>query len=145
MKQPRGDRVLVRRLEAPQPKEGELSLPKSQQAPMNTGIVLAVGPGVRNRITGEIEPIDLIPGDIVDFFDFANTVTVDGEELLLLRDEEIWQSERPTELARGNERLLAFYGGREFLYWTRSRRWYKPWTWFDGRGGEWKRNERKTA
>jgi chaperonin GroES len=68
-----------------------MRLPASQQRPLNSGTVIAVGPGKRSPHTGELIPIDLEPGDVVDFFDFANTVEIDGEEYLLLRDEEIWQ------------------------------------------------------
>lgn len=87
---PRGDRILVRRLLPPEPEPGKMVNPLSQTKPLNAGIVLAVGPGARNRVTGQVEPIaDLQPGDIVEFVEYAQEVEVDGETLLLLRDEEI--------------------------------------------------------
>lgn len=87
---PRGDRVIVKRLPAPLPKEGELILPTSQQKPLNEGIVIAVGPGARNRITGEVDEIDLCEGDHVCFLDYAGSIiNVDGVDYLSLRDEEI--------------------------------------------------------
>lgn len=88
--EPRGDRVIVRRLPPPESKEGEVYIPASQQKPLDEGIVIAVGPGSRNRLTGQIDPINLEPGDHVCFGDFAgNDVEVDGETYLSMRDEEI--------------------------------------------------------
>jgi chaperonin GroES len=90
-KGPRGDRVLVRRSQRPAPESGQVAMPDSQQKPLNCGTVVAVGPGLINRQTGERVSLDLEPGDIVEFCDFAQTVDVEGEEMLLLRDEEIWR------------------------------------------------------
>ncbi len=77
--QPRHNRLIVRRLDQTQPEAGQVFLPNSQRKPLNRGTVIAVGPDT-----------DLKPGAEVEFFDFANTVDIDGEEYLLLRDEEIW-------------------------------------------------------
>lgn len=77
---PRGDRVIVKRLERPQPSEEQLFIPKSQQKDFNEGVVVAVGP----------EILDLAVGDQVCFLDFAGTeVEVDGELYLSLMDSEI--------------------------------------------------------
>ena len=54
---PRGDRVIVKRLEAPAQNPDEVFIPKSQQKPLNEGIVIAVGPGLRNR-EGFLYPLD---------------------------------------------------------------------------------------
>lgn len=88
--QPRGDRIIVRRHERSAP-EGGIMLPDSQQRPLNAGTVIAVGPGVRNSVTGRIDRIeDLAPGDTVEFLDYAgSTVEIDGEEYLCMRDCEI--------------------------------------------------------
>ncbi len=88
--EPRGDRVLVSRLPPPEPKEGMVFIPASQQKPLNEATVVVVGPGLRNRTTGKIDPVDLDPGDIVCFVDYAGfEVEVDGVKYLSLRDEEI--------------------------------------------------------
>lgn len=87
---PRGDRVIVQRLPPPAPKEGELVVPNSQQKPLNEGIVVAVGPGMRNRVTGMVDPVDLGPGAHVCFVDYAGfEIEVDGEKYLSMRDEEV--------------------------------------------------------
>jgi chaperonin GroES len=88
--EPRGDRVVVRRLARPAPKPGEVVIPNSQQKLLDEGIVVAVGPGLRNRVTWQIDPVDLEVGDHVCFGDYAGSeIKVDGEEYLSMRDEEI--------------------------------------------------------
>jgi len=88
--EPRGDRVVVRRLERPAPKPGEVIVPGSMQKQLDEGIVVAVGPGLRNRLTWQIDPVDIEPGDHVCFGDFAGSeIEVDGEKFLSMRDEEI--------------------------------------------------------
>lgn len=88
--EPRGDRVVVRRLERPAPKPGEVIVPGSMQKQLDEGIVVAVGPGLRNRLTWLIDPVDLEPGNHVCFGDFAGSeIEVDGEKFLSMRDEEI--------------------------------------------------------
>ena len=94
---PRGDRVILKRLPPPEPKEGEVRLPDSQKRPMNAGTVVAVGPGARNVVTGQIDAItDLKPGDIVEFLDYAGAeVEIDGEAYLSVRESEI-HGKRPS-------------------------------------------------
>lgn len=88
--EPRGDRVIVRRLPQPEGMVGGVYVPASQQKPLNEGVVVAVGPGLRNRVTGQRDTIDLKPGDNICFVDFAGfAVEVDGVEYLSLRDEEV--------------------------------------------------------
>lgn len=77
---PRGDRVIVKRLPQPKPKEGELLIPGSQQKLLDEGIVIAVGPEIS----------DIEPGAHVCFLEFAGTtVEIDGESYLSMRDQEI--------------------------------------------------------
>jgi co-chaperonin GroES (HSP10) len=58
---------------------------------LNEGVVLAIGPGWRNPATGAVQPIaDLEVGQEVLFLDFAGSeITIDGEKLLSLKNEEI--------------------------------------------------------
>ncbi len=91
--QPRGDRVVVKRLPREEPTAeatpGQLQVPETQRPPVNEGIVIAVGPGARNRVTGQIDPIDLQPGDQVAWVEFAGSEDPETGHLML-RDEEIW-------------------------------------------------------
>jgi chaperonin GroES len=87
---PRGDRVIVKQLEATEQAPGGMELPDSQQKPPNEGIVIAAGPGLRNRVTGYVDEIDLKPGDHVVFVEHAGyEIVIDGETYLQMRDEEI--------------------------------------------------------
>ena len=55
-----------------------------------TATVLAVGPGKRNKETGELIALDVAVNDRVLFGKFSGqTVKVDGEELLVLKEEDI--------------------------------------------------------
>lgn len=88
--EPRGDRVIVKQLTAAPQQEGQVFLPDSQRKPLNEGIVIAVGPGVRNRFTGMIDPVDLKEGDHVCFLEFAGfEIIVDGEAYISMRNEEV--------------------------------------------------------
>lgn len=94
--EPRGDRVIVKRLARPEPLPGALSLPESQQKPLDEGIVIAVGPGNRNRMTGYIDEVNLKVGDHVCFLEYAGTdIEVDGEVYVSMRDEEIHGRRKP--------------------------------------------------
>lgn len=87
---PRGDRVLVLRKDLPQPVAGDVIIPRSHQKQLDEGTVVAVGPGLRNRFTGEVDKLDLVPGDEVLFVEYGGTdVEVDGVQYLSVRDEEI--------------------------------------------------------
>jgi chaperonin GroES len=86
---PRGDRVVVKRLPRTESEAGQLSIPDSQKPPINEGIVIAVGPGARNRVTGQIDPIDLQPGDQVAWVDYAGSEDPETGHLMLM-ESEIW-------------------------------------------------------
>jgi chaperonin GroES len=88
---PRGDRVIVKRTERERVEPTGITLPDSQQRPLNSGTVIAVGPGARNSVTGRIDPIeDLKVGDTVEFLDYAGTgIEIDGQEYLCMRENEI--------------------------------------------------------
>ena len=83
------DRVLVQRKEAPKKTKSGLLLPSSSTEKLNQGIILAVGNG-HLKEDGELRALQVSVNDIVVFGKFAgNSVTVDGEELLILKEEEI--------------------------------------------------------
>ena len=87
---PLQDRVVVRRTEEEQKTAGGIVLPDSATEKPAQGEVLAVGPG-RLLDNGDVRPVDLKVGDTVVFGKYAsNTVKIEGEELLILSESEIY-------------------------------------------------------
>ncbi len=86
---PLHDRVLVRRVEEETTSAGGIVLPGSATEKPNEGEVLAVGNG-RILESGEVRPMDIKVGDKVMFGQYGGTtVKVEGEELLMMREEDI--------------------------------------------------------
>jgi len=87
---PLQDRVVVRREEGETKSAGGIVLPGSATEKPSQGEVLAVGSG-RVLDNGEVRPLDLKVGDKVIFGQYGgNTVKLDGEELLILSESEIF-------------------------------------------------------
>ena len=86
---PLHDRVLVKRREVTVGQHGGIIIPDTAKDKPHEGEVLAVGPGKR-RDDGQRQPMSMTIGDIVLFGKYAGTeITVDGEELLVLRESDI--------------------------------------------------------
>ena len=87
---PLGDRVLVKRSDEEETSEGGIVLPGSATEKPSQGEVLAVGPG-KTLDNGEIQAVAVKAGDLVVFGQYAgsNTVKVDGEELVVLNENDI--------------------------------------------------------
>lgn len=86
---PLSDRVVVRRVDSEAVTKGGIVIPDAATEKADQGTVLAVGPGKRNK-DGELVALDVIVNDRVLFGKFSGqTVKVDGEELLILREEDI--------------------------------------------------------
>ncbi|HLR82064.1 MAG TPA: co-chaperone GroES [Paenalcaligenes sp.] len=86
---PLNDRVIVKRLENERTTESGIVIPDSAAEKPDQGEVVAVGPGKRTD-DGKVLPLDVKAGDKVLFGKYAGqTVKVDGEELLVIREEEI--------------------------------------------------------
>ncbi len=87
---PLHDRVVVRRVEEETKTAGGIVLPDSAAEKPSQGEVLAVGPG-KVLDNGDVRALDLKVGDKVLFGQYAgSTVKVDGEELLILSEGEIF-------------------------------------------------------
>ena len=86
----RNDRVLVRRLEKEGTSIGGVLLPEGDAREQRSlGEVLAVGPGEMQR-DGTRREVQAKPGDRVVFMAaFANHVDVDGEEYVVIKDEDL--------------------------------------------------------
>ena len=86
---PLGDHILIRRVEAENMTKGGIVLPDSAKEKPKEGIVLALGDG-RLLDNGERSPFQVKLEDRVLFSSYAGTeIKVGGEELLLVREDEI--------------------------------------------------------
>lgn len=86
---PLNDRVIVKRLENERTTAAGIVIPDSAAEKPDQGEVVAVGPGKRTE-DGKVLPLDVKAGDKILFGKYAGqTVKVDDEELLVIREEEI--------------------------------------------------------
>ena len=87
---PLHDRVVVRRIEEDAMSAGGIVLPDTASEKPSQGEVLAVGPGKVDE-NGDRRALDVGVGDKIIFGQYAgSTVKVDGEELLILGESEIF-------------------------------------------------------
>jgi chaperonin GroES len=86
---PLHDRVIVRRTEEERTSAGGIVIPDSAAEKPAQGEVLAAGKG-KILESGDVRPLDVKVGDKVLFGKYSGTeVKVDGEELLVMREEDI--------------------------------------------------------
>ncbi|AKG07264.1 molecular chaperone GroES [Moraxella bovoculi] len=85
---PLHDRIVVRRTEEEQKTAGGILLPGSAQEKPQQGEIIAVGNG---QVTDNgVRPLDVKVGDKVLFGQYAGqTVKVDGEELLIMKESDV--------------------------------------------------------
>jgi len=87
--QPLADRVVVRALDEAEEMRGGLYIPDTAKEKPQQGKILAVGPGKLSDEGARITP-DVEVGQKVLYGKYSGTeVTVDGEELLILRESDI--------------------------------------------------------
>jgi chaperonin GroES len=88
--QPLYDRVLVKRVEEEARSAKGLFLPETAKEKPLMGVVLAVGQG-RLGEDGKVRPLAVKENDRVMFGRYSGTeIKVDGEERLVLREDEIF-------------------------------------------------------
>ncbi len=86
---PLHDRVIVKRLEDERKTASGIVIPDTAAEKPDQGEVVAVGPGKRDEKGNRIA-MDIKAGDKVLFGKYAGqTVKVEGEELLVMREEDI--------------------------------------------------------
>ena len=86
---PLHDRVIVKRMEEERVSAGGIVIPDSATEKPVRGEVLAAGNG-KILENGEKRPLDIQVGDTVLFGKYSGTeVKVDGDELLVMREEDI--------------------------------------------------------
>ena len=85
---PLHDRVLVRRLEEKETAKGGIIIPDTAKEKPHEGEVIAVGAGKMEK--GNRSPLDVKVGDRILFGKYTgNDITIDGQEYLILREDEI--------------------------------------------------------
>ena len=86
---PLHDRVLVRRVDEDTKTAGGIIIPDSAQEKPSQGVVVAVGNGTRGD-DGKASPLDVKAKDTVLFGKWSGSeVTIDGEELLIMKESDI--------------------------------------------------------
>ena len=86
---PLHDRVIVKRLEEERKTASGIVIPDAAAEKPDQGQVLAVGPGKRDE-NGKHVTLDVKVGDRILFGKYAGqTVKVEGEEVLVMREEDI--------------------------------------------------------
>ncbi|MBH44608.1 MAG: co-chaperone GroES [Gammaproteobacteria bacterium] len=86
---PLHDRVIVQRMEEEKTSPGGIVIPDTATEKPVKGKVMAVGKG-KLLDNGDIRPLDVKEGDIILFGKYSGTeVTIDGEEMLVMREDDI--------------------------------------------------------
>jgi chaperonin GroES len=86
---PLHDRILVKRLEEQDEKHGSIIIPDTAKEKPQEGKVIAVGNG---KVTDEGKklPLDVKAGDRILFGKYSGSeVKIDGQEYLILREEDV--------------------------------------------------------
>ena len=86
---PLHDRVVIKRLEDERTSAGGIVIPDNATEKPIRGKVIAVGTG-KILADGKVLPLDVKVGDSVVFGKYAGTeIKLDGEELVVMREEDI--------------------------------------------------------
>lgn len=87
--QPLADRVLVKRLDEKEEKQGGIIIPDTAKEKPQEAEVIAVGPGKRGE-NGERIPLEVKKGDKVLVSKYGGTdVKISGAEHVILREDDI--------------------------------------------------------
>jgi len=88
---PLHDNILIQRDETATMTPSGIFLPEISKEKSRTGTVVAVGSGVLNTSTGQLDSLSVKAGDRVMFTAFAGTeVTINEEKFLIMKEEEIF-------------------------------------------------------
>ena len=86
---PLHDRILVKRTEESETMRGGIIIPDTAKEKPQEGTVVSVGKGKSND-EGKVFPLDVKAGDTVLFGKYSGTeIKLDGEDLLIMREEEV--------------------------------------------------------
>jgi chaperonin GroES len=86
---PLHDRVIVSRIDEGEQKVGGIIIPDTAKEKPQQGKVIAVGKGKVEK-DGKVTPLDVKEGDTILFGKYSGQeIKLDGEEYLIMREEEI--------------------------------------------------------
>jgi chaperonin GroES len=86
---PLGNRVLVKRLEPEEKMKGGIILPDTAKKKQETATVVAIGTGKKDK-NGKPIPFPVAVGDKILMEKYSGQeITIDGEELIILRADDI--------------------------------------------------------
>ncbi|MDT3740872.1 MAG: co-chaperone GroES [Candidatus Kapabacteria bacterium] len=87
---PLHDRIIVRAAQAEETTKGGIIIPDTAKEKPMQGEVLSIGQGKQSE-DGKITPLQVKVGDKVLYGKYAGTeVTVEGEELLIMRESDVF-------------------------------------------------------
>src|SRR5438094_309537 len=85
---PLADRVAIRPIEETETMKGGLYIPDTAKEKPIQGVIIAVGPGRREK--GELVPMELKVGDRVIYGKYSGTqVELEGEEIILIKESDV--------------------------------------------------------
>jgi chaperonin GroES len=86
---PLHDRIIVQRLEEGEQVVGGIIIPDTAKEKPQQGRVIAVGKG-KAKEDGKVLPLDVQEGDTILFGKYSGQeIKIDGEELLIMREDEV--------------------------------------------------------
>ena len=86
---PLQDRILIKRLDEEEQIKGGIIIPDTAKEKPQEGEVLAAGSGNKAE-DGTVTALDVKAGDLILFGKYSgNEVTIDGEELLIMKESDI--------------------------------------------------------
>ena len=86
---PLHDRIIIQRLEEGEQKVGGIIIPDTAKEKPQQGKVIAAGSG-KTKDDGKRIPLDVTAGDTILFGKYSGQeIKLDGEEYLIMREEEI--------------------------------------------------------
>ena len=101
---PLHDRILIKRIEEKETVKGGIIIPDSAKEKPQEGEVIAVGKGKKTD-KGELIALDVKAGDRILFGKYSGTeIKLDGEEYLIIREDEVLGVLESTARAAGSKK-----------------------------------------
>jgi chaperonin GroES len=101
---PLHDRILIKRIEDKETVKGGIIIPDTAKEKPQEAEVIAVGNGKRNE-EGKLVPLDVKAGDRILFGKYSGTeIKLDGEEFLIIREEDVLGVIEATAKAAGGKK-----------------------------------------